>query len=46
VRLDREASNALSQAIGEMVLIEGYVEGAQAVRVVYYRVLAEPEAPE
>lgn len=46
VRLDKEASNVLSQSVGEMVLIEGYVEGAQAVRVVYYRVLAETEAPE
>jgi len=42
--IDKDAADALVGALGKPVLIEGYVEGARAVRVVYYRVLAAPEA--
>lgn len=38
--LDREANDTLSRYVGQMVLVEGYVDGAQRVRVVYFRVLA------
>ena len=30
---------ALTEHIGDLVLVEGYIEGAERVRVVYYRVL-------
>lgn len=46
VRVDAATARALSAYREQVVLLEGYVEGAQAVRVVYYRVLADLEAPE
>ena len=39
--IDEGATDDLIGALGKPVLLEGYVEGAQAVRVVYYRVLAD-----
>lgn len=39
--IDRKAADELIGEVGRPVLLEGYVEGAQAVRVVYYRVLAD-----
>jgi hypothetical protein len=40
--LDRDATESLEPYVGKVVLVEGYVDGAQRVRVVYFRVLAEP----
>ena len=42
--IDDDAVDLLIDHVGKPVVLEGYVEGAQAVRVVYYRVLAAPEA--
>jgi len=41
--VDQEAANTLWPFLGEPVLLEGYVEGAHRVRVVYFRVLADHE---
>jgi hypothetical protein len=38
--LDQAGAAALEAYVGEQVLVEGYVEGAHRVRVVYFRVLA------
>lgn len=40
---DEDASELLHPFLGLPVLIEGYVEGAHRVRVVYFRVLAAEE---
>lgn len=40
--LDRDAYDTLLPYVGQIVLVEGYVEGAQRVHVVYFRVLAGP----
>lgn len=37
--VDEEGADVLWPFVGEWVLVEGYVEGAHRVRVVYYRVL-------
>jgi len=42
--LDEASWNVLEPFVGETVLVEGWVEGAHRLRVVYYRVLA-PEDP-
>jgi len=41
--VDQDAAGVLWPFLGETVLVEGYVEGAHRVRVVYFRVLAEPQ---
>jgi hypothetical protein len=43
VLVDKGAADELASLHGLPVLIEGYVEGAQRVRVVYYRILAAQE---
>ena len=40
--IDLDAYARLRPHVGEWVLLEGYVEDARRVRVVYYRVLAPP----
>lgn len=45
VFLDEEGADVLAPYVGKPVLVEGYVEGAHRVRVVYYRVLADEEDP-
>jgi hypothetical protein len=40
--LDPDAALELSPYVGLPVLVEGYVEGAHRVRVLYYRVLGTP----
>jgi hypothetical protein len=37
--VDRDAEETLRPFVGRTVLVEGYVEGAHVVKVVYYRVL-------
>lgn len=46
VLVDEAAAGALAAHSGQPVLIEGFVEGAQRVRVVYYRILAAQEHPQ
>jgi hypothetical protein len=41
--VDQDAVDTLWPFLGEPVLLEGYVEGAHRVRVVYFRVLADNE---
>ena len=40
-----EAIDVLTPFVGQVVLLEGFVEGAHVVRVVYYRPLVEDAAP-
>lgn len=42
--VDEAAGDALARYRGLPVLLEGWVDGAHRVRVMYYRVLADPEA--
>ena len=44
--IDEGAVDVLIGYLGQPVVLEGYVEGAQALHVVYYRVLADPNASE
>ena len=46
VLVDESAANELAAHQGQPVLLEGFVEGAQRVRVVYYRILASQEHPQ
>ncbi|MFT7520301.1 MAG: hypothetical protein ACI9MC_002446 [Kiritimatiellia bacterium] len=41
--LDEKTVDTLSSHVGQPVLVEGYVEGAHRVRVVYFRILADVE---
>jgi len=43
-RLNEEGKLALKVHKGRLVMIEGYVGGAELVRVVYYRLLADIES--
>ncbi len=43
VFLDERAVPVLSPHAGRVVLVEGYVEGAHRIRVVYFRILADTE---
>ena len=44
--IEEESGGELSEFIGKPVLIEGYVEGAHHVRVVYFRLLTNARAAE
>ena len=46
VLVDKSAADKLAIHHGQPVLAEGFVEGAQRVRVVYYRVLSSKEHPQ
>lgn len=39
IRLDEKASKTLEEHVGDVVLVEGYIEGANLVKVVYFKVL-------
>ncbi len=41
--LDEDANEALMPHVGQVVMVEGYVDGAHHVAVVYFRILAAPE---
>ena len=44
-RVDDSGADVLREFAGLPVLVEGYIEDAQVVRVVYFRVLAEEPPP-